>query len=109
MHPPGGGGSETRFSDSGLGFNFWDCFEPMDAFWEGLETSRNRKENEHLERYWRVRFLGYGSVIEDWCCFPLSSCLGIRFHARVALASSRILPFSNLLPDEQVDKIGCNK
>jgi len=54
MHPPGGGGSETRFSDSGLGFNFWDCFEPMDAFWEGLETSRNRKENEHLERFWRA-------------------------------------------------------
>ncbi len=42
------------FSDSGLGFQVWGCFEPIDAFWEGLETSRNRKENEHLERFWRA-------------------------------------------------------
>ena len=58
------------FSDSGLGFRVWGCSERINGFWEGLETSRNRKENEHLERYWRVRFLGYGSVIEDWCLFP---------------------------------------
>jgi len=54
MHPPGGGGSGTGFSDSGLGFQVWGCFEPIAAFWEGLETSRNRKENEHLERFWRA-------------------------------------------------------
>ena len=88
------------FSDSGLGFQVWGCFEPIDAFWEGLETSRNRKENEHLERYWRVRFLGYGSFTGDCACFPIWPCLAIMFHARVALAASRLLPFSDLLTDE---------
>lgn len=67
--PPGEGGSGTRFSDSGLGFQVWGCFESIDRFWEGLETSRNRKDNEHLERYWRAVFPGSGSVIGDWGLF----------------------------------------
>ena len=45
--PPGGGGWDDRLFRFRAVFRFWYCFEPEMPSGRVLETSRNRKENEH--------------------------------------------------------------
>ena len=45
--PPGGGGWDDRLFRFRAVFGFWYCFEPEMPSGRVLETSRNRKGNEH--------------------------------------------------------------
>ena len=62
VNPPGGGGSNDRLLRFRVIFGFWYRFEPETSSSKELETSRNRKGNEHLREGFENRIYEYFSA-----------------------------------------------